>query len=396
MTKKENILIYYHRNVKKYSTLTILRFILDIQQRFIGAIFVLILLVKQTPLIAAIYWGYIIYFYKTSKNARQLKITNIFIAVVTMLQYTIILMQQKVTDEESEYILISYVYKVTTGKSPVDFQNNFLAFFTIFGINNLKQNTILYDSIPTVLFQITIFYYDYFLLFCAERLETVLLRIEQNIFMASRDAQNRVLYLVDFKQWKDTMGRVLLSIISICTVRLIEISVVILLILNMFQAKPIWNFARLIILFMIYGNTAFRTLAETDVVRSRLKFVLSLSIMYLWIRVISISFISVITISLPNSGFSKSLKILEIETFEKFILVIEFFVMEYLISIYFSQSHQDLVNKTIKKKRTKAALIAQCMSYDSNEEKLLKYIQGFSERIALEKDISGLTNVIEE
>lgn len=396
MSKKENILIYYHRNAKKYSTLTILRFILDIQQRFIGAIFVLILLVKQTPLIVVIYWGYIIYFYKTSKNARQLKITNIFIAVVTLLQYTIILMQQKITDEGADHMLISYIYKVVTKKSPKDFEESFKSFFTIFGITNLKQNTILYDSIPTVLFQITIFYYDYFLLFCAERLETVLLRIKQNIFIAARDSQNRVLYLVDFKQWKDSLGRILLSLISICTVRLIEISVIILLLLNIFQAKPIWNFVRLIILFMIYANVAFRTIAETDIVRGRLKFVLSLSIIYLWIRVITISIISVMAVSLPNSELFKRLTILEIETFEKFILVIEFFMMEYLISIYFSQGYLDTVNKIIKKKKIKASLIAQCMSYDSNEDKLLKYIQGFSERIALEKDISGLTNIIEE
>ena len=70
MRKPFNILIYYHRNVKKYSTLQILRFILDIQQRLIGAIFLLIVLVKDIPFIILVYWVYIVYFYVTPKNAK--------------------------------------------------------------------------------------------------------------------------------------------------------------------------------------------------------------------------------------------------------------------------------------------------------------------------------------
>lgn len=393
MTEKHNILIYYHRNAKKYNTLQILRFILDIQQRFIGAIFVLIVLVKQTPLTVFIYWSYIIFFYMTKKDARQLKITNIFIAIVTLLQYFIIMMEQKVTDEQKEYKLISYIYKVLASKEPTDFEKNFKVLFSIFGLNNTgQQTTLLYDSIPTVLFQITIFYYDFFLLFCAERIETVLLRIKTQIYYVIEDG-GRKYCVINFQQWKDTAGKILLSVISISTVRLIEISVVILLILNIFQASPTWNFARLIILFMIYSNVAFRGLNEQPVVRRRLRFVLSLSIFYLWLRVVTISFITGLIQSFYQSDF---LNILTIVTWEKFVLVIEFFMMEYIQSIYFSEEYQKVVERYIKKKKIRSHLIAQCITYDRNEEKLLKYLEGFSERIALEKDISNLNKTIEE
>lgn len=394
MTFKHNILIYYHRNTKKYNTLLILRFILDIQQRFIGAIFVLIVLIKESPLPVIIYWCYIVFFYLTKKDARQLKITNIFIAIVTLLQYSIIMMQQTVTDEQKDYKLISYIFKVLASKEPGAFEDNFKVLFTILGLNSpTQQTTLLYDSIPTVLFQITIFYYDFFLLFCAERLETVLLRIRTGIYYVLEDALGKKYYLINFQEWKDSAGKILLSIISLCTVRLIEISLVILLILNIFQAKPVWNFARLIILFMIYSNVAFRGLIEQPIVRKRLKFVLSLSIFYLWLRVVTISFITVLVSNFYKSRF---LEILTIEKWEKFLLVIEFFMMEYISSIYFSEAYQRVTEKTIKKKKIRSNLIAQCITYDKNEEKLLRYIEGFSERISLENDISNLNKIIEE
>jgi hypothetical protein len=210
MTFKHNILIYYHRNTKKYNTLLILRFILDIQQRFIGAIFVLIVLIKESPLPVIIYWCYIVFFYLTKKDARQLKITNIFIAIVTLLQYSIIMMQQTVTDEQKDYKLISYIFKVLASKEPGAFEDNFKVLFTILGLNSpTQQTTLLYDSIPTVLFQITIFYYDFFLLFCAERLETVLLRIRTGIYYVLEDALGKKYYLINFQEWKDSAGKIL-------------------------------------------------------------------------------------------------------------------------------------------------------------------------------------------
>lgn len=116
MNEKHNILIYYYRNAKKLCILKNLRFILDIQQRFIGAIFVLILLQKNTLLIVIIYWLYITYFYCTEHNANQLKKTNMFIAVITLLQYTILLFQQKIPTtsgtQEKQVILIDYIWQL--------------------------------------------------------------------------------------------------------------------------------------------------------------------------------------------------------------------------------------------------------------------------------------------
>ena len=148
---------------------------------------------------------------------------------------------------------------------------------------------------------------------------------------------------------------------------------------------------------MIYSNVAFRTIYETEHVRGRLKFVLKFSVFYLWVRVITISLIA-IDFALLNNGESttKYLSILNIEPFEKFILVVEFFVMEYVSSIYFKDSYIEAVNAIIEKKKVRSNLVAQCITYDTNEEKLMKYIEGFSERIALEKDIATLNATIEE
>jgi hypothetical protein len=398
MRRDFNILIYYHRNMKKYSSLTILRFILEIQQRFIGAIFLLIVLVKDIPCVIIIYWWYIIYFYGTTKNAKQLQITNLFIAGITLLQYFIVLMRQNVTDENETNLLISYMNRVITTQSPDSFEKQFDFVFKVLGIvKTAKNTTLLFDSIPTVMFQITIFYYDFFLLYCAERIETFLLKVNKEIFFVRKNDYGQYEYVINFKEWKDPLGKVLNAMISISTVRLIEITVVFLLILNIYQGKLIWNFIRLIILFMIYSNVAFRTIYETEHVRGRLKFVLKFSVFYLWVRVITISLIA-IDFALLNNGESttKYLSILNIEPFEKFILVVEFFVMEYVSSIYFKDSYIEAVNAIVEKKKVRSNLVAQCITYDTNEEKLMKYIEGFSERIALEKDIATLNATIEE
>lgn len=397
MRKKFNILIYYHRNVKKYHHLQILRFILDIQQRFIGAIFMLIVLMKDIPVIIIVYWTYIIYFYMTTKDAKQLNITNYFIAAITLLQYFIVLMRQTVTDGTEQDLLISYINRVVMQQPAAAFEKQFKVLFSFLGIvKGAKATTLLFDSIPTVMFQITIFYYDFFLLFCAERIETFLLKIKKEIFFVRKDEMGRNEYLINFKEWKDSMSQLLNSVISICTVRLIEITVVFLLILNIYQGTLIWNFIRMIILFMTYSNVAFRTMHELDVVRIRLNFVLSLSIIYLWIRVITISLIAIRVAMLSFAQTGNILSILNIGPLEKFILVVEFFLMEYISYIYFEPVYKEAVNAIIKKKRVRSAMIGLCITYDSNEEKLMQYIEGFSERIALEKDIATLNATIEE
>jgi hypothetical protein len=398
MRKNFNILIYYHRNVKKFSTLTILRFILDIQQRLIGAIFLLIVLVKDIPVIICVYWSYIIYFYVTPKDAKQLQITNYFIMGITLLQYFIVLMRQTVVDGNESPLLISYINRVITGQKPADFEANFGLIFKILGIvQGTTATTLLFDSIPTVMFQITIFYYDFFLLYCAERIETFILKVRKEIFFVRKDEYGRDEYMINFKEWKDPLGRLLNSIISVSTVRLMEIAIAILLVLNIYQGKLIWNFIRLIILFMIYSNVAFRPMTEIEVVRGRLKFILSLSIMYLWLRVVTISLIAIdIALVTNSSSVSNLLGILNIESFEKLILVIEFFMMEYISSIYFSKAYQSTVNKLLEKKMVRSTLVGQCITYDANEEKLMRYIEGFAERIALEKDIADLKELIDD
>lgn len=73
-----------------------LNFFLDIQQRFIGALFMLIVLNKNSLVFVFLYWAYIIYFYASTHDAKQLRITNQFIMVVTLSQYFIVLCQEQV------------------------------------------------------------------------------------------------------------------------------------------------------------------------------------------------------------------------------------------------------------------------------------------------------------
>lgn len=94
MTIPHNVLIYYHANAKKFSILRTLNFFLDIQQRFIGALFMLIVLNKDSLVFVFLYWAYIIYFYASTHDAKQLRITNQFIMVVTLSQYFIVLCQE--------------------------------------------------------------------------------------------------------------------------------------------------------------------------------------------------------------------------------------------------------------------------------------------------------------
>ena len=402
MSEKHNILIYYYRNVKKLSILRILKFILDVQQRFIGAIFVLIVLRKTTLAVVLVYWLYIGYFYYSDHNAKQLKITNMFIAVITLLQYTIILLQQNIPSKDvnnldENVILIDYLWLLLFPNlvKAQYLSNRFNAIFKIVGIVGLDQKTLLYDSIPTILFQITIFYYDFFLLFCAERLETVYLRIRREIFFIQSDPMGKILYMINYKNWKDPMTKLLLSVTSIAIVRLIEIVVIVLLVLNIFYASPIWNFFRLGLLFFMYSNIAFRPLSEADLVRTRLQRILFLAVVYLWVRVVITSCIDVYISLLPAGTIPPQLiQLLRIEMGEKFILVVEFFLLEYTSSVYFSQEFKNVAAKIIKKKVIRSQIIATCMSYELNEDKLMKYIEGFSQRIKLENDIMTLNKAI--
>lgn len=263
-------------------------------------------------------------------------------------------------------------------------------------MTDLKQNSLLFDSIPTVLFQVTIFYYDFFLLFCAEKIETVYLKIKREIFFAQYDALGRLCYMINYKTWKDPTTRFLLSIQNMLVVRLIELSVVILLILNIFYASPIWNFIRLAILFSIYSNVAFRSVKDSELVRNRLKGILGVAIFYLWCRVVAASFLDVLKSLRPDIAKNSLIKLLEIGIGEKLILVFEFFLIEYVSSVYFDGEFIKTAEKLIRKKVKRSMFVANCMTYDYNEKKLMAYIEQFSERIQLEKDIMILNNAIEE
>ena len=403
MTEKHNILIYYYRNAKKLAILKNLRFILDVQQRFIGAIFVLILLQKNTLLIVLIYWIYIAYFYYSENDANQLKKTNMFIAIITLLQYTIILFQQQIlttsptTLKETNEYLIDYIGMVINGNYDYRLSKVYSRTFSAMGIGDkgLKQQTLLYDSIPTVLFQVTMFYYDFFLLFCAERIETIFLRVRNEIFFAQYDSFGKLCFMIDYKSWKDPTTRFLLNMTNLFSVRLIEILVVILLILNIFYASPIWNFIRLGILFSMYSSVAFRSVRDSDLVRDRIKKVLLVGMVYLWARVMITSILDVAK-SITTNPNNQVFGLLGIEIGEKLILVFEFFLIEYVSTVYSDKEFKAKVNKIIKKKLVRSNLVATSMTYNHNEKKLMAFIEEFSQRIKLEEDIRILNGAIAE
>lgn len=274
--------------------------------------------------------------------------------------------------------------------------DNYNFFFRAIGVIGLNQSTLLFDSIPTILFQITIFYYDFFLLFCAEQLETTLLRIKKEIYFVLPHPIFKSAFEIDFNRWKDFTTKVLLSLQSLFVVRLIEIMICILLILNIFYASPVWNFLRLAVLFSLYSNVAFRSISEEDVkrVRQRLYRILFFAIIYLWVKVVIVNFLGVFyqTSNSPPSVLS----MLVIDNGEIYILAIEFFLIEYVRSKYLEEEYKDTADVLLAKKRIRAQLIGLCMTYESNESKLMNYLNEFSQRIKLEDSLSKLYSAIEK
>jgi hypothetical protein len=405
MQERKNILIYFYQNVKKYTFMKILKFFLDILQRFIGAIFIMIVLQKASPLVVILYWLFIIYFYYAEHNAVQLQRTSIFMSAITLFQYSVILLQQKIPNQkpngtEEQVMLVDYIWFLINNEDSTiaKLSQTFDFPFKFIGILSLNQLSLLYDSIPTVLFQVTMFYYDFFLLYCAENIETIFLKFKKVIFNCQNDPTGRVehIIMINHKLWKDFLTSTYLSIQSFCTVRLIEIMTIILLTLNIFYPSPIWNFFRLSILFFFYAKVAFRTIDDSKQVRERLTTILTFAVVYLWARVVISTAIDCYDVLKPNTDYDKTIKLLYISSGEKLILVLEFFLVEYIRSVYFDKDFIEFTEKIIEKKIVRAKLIAVCMTYNHNEEKLMKYIDGFKERIELEEDIHKLQQIIDE
>lgn len=261
----------------------------------------------------------------------------------------------------------------------------------ILGLVGLQRTSLLYDSFPTILFQITIFYYDFFLLFCAEMLETIYLKVkDKRYFVSPNPETGEIEYIINFTTWKDATTAFLTSLENICCVRLIEIMVTILLILTTFYASPVYNILRLALLSLCYISIAFRSISEVHVVRGRLDRILKVYYWVLWIRVGFASLLDSIIRAFANSNST----VFTLEFGEKIILVLEFFLVEYVWSVYFDPDYIAQAEKVIKKKNVRASLVGTCLSYESNEEKLMKYIQGFSQRIGLENDIQKLFGMI--
>jgi hypothetical protein len=403
MQEKHSILVYYYRNVKKYSTLRLLKFILEIQQRFIGGIFILILLNKSTPLVVALYSMYISYFYFSEHNAAQLKRTSLFIVSVTLIQYSMILLQQEIPNGDAKVKLIDFIYDLIVSfvlpkssntnpdRSP---SKQWPSLFKSLGLSHLSQESLLFDSIPTIIFQITIFYYDFFLLFCAERIETVYLKVKEGFFHIQSDFTGKIMYMIDFKGWKDPTTKFLLSVQSIFIVRILEMYLIVLLVLNMFYDSPVWNLFRMVQIFFAYSNLAFRSICDTHLVRIRMRRVLWVMSIYLWCRVILSTGLNVFR--LLNDTKEGWVILLDLKVGEKALLAIEFFLTEYVASLYFDLKFMKLSDKIIQKKLIRSHLVALTMTYNYNEQKLMKFIEGYSERLELEHEINKLNLIIAE
>ena len=96
----DHILSFYFRNMKKYNKIKAFRSGLEIQQKIIAAIFIAILLSKESHTIIIFYLIYIGYFYfNKQKDVKTLEITATFLLFITLSQYLILLLRQSVKND---------------------------------------------------------------------------------------------------------------------------------------------------------------------------------------------------------------------------------------------------------------------------------------------------------
>lgn len=252
----------------------------------------------------------------------------------------------------------------------------------------------LFDSIPTIIFQITIFYYDFFLLFCAERIETVYLKVKEGFFHIQSDFTGKIMYMINFKGWKDPSTKFLLTVQSVFIVRILEAYLIVLLVLNMIYDSPVWNLFRMVQIFFAFSNMAFRSISDAAIVRIRMRRVLWVMSIYLWCRVILSTGLNVFQLLYESKdGW---VVLLNLNVGEKALLAIEFFLTEYVTTLYFDLKFMKLSDKIIQKKLIRSHLVALSMTYNYNEQKLMKFIEGYSERLELEHEINKLNLIIAE
>lgn len=81
----DHILSFYFRNMKKYNKIKVFRSGLEIQQKLIAAIFIAILLFKESHTVVLLYLIYIGYFYfNKQKDVKTLEITATFLLGITL------------------------------------------------------------------------------------------------------------------------------------------------------------------------------------------------------------------------------------------------------------------------------------------------------------------------
>ena len=159
---KTHILTYYFRNLRKYNNIKMMKYFLELQLKIIASIIIMILLFKSSLIVIILYFSYIIYFYTKSRNEANevstLNLTAYFLAFVTMLQYTSLLLAQKITSSSSSEPLPLWKFVIEKATGVL-----ISGSLEEFGIANNDPNSLLLEILPMIVYQGTIFYFDFFL-----------------------------------------------------------------------------------------------------------------------------------------------------------------------------------------------------------------------------------------
>lgn len=411
---KDHILSYYYKNMQKYNQIRTMKLFLELQLRIIASCFIMILLFKNTAIVIIFYFIYIAFFYinnrKETKDVQTLKITAIFLVVVTLYQYIALLLSQEILNRTKNVNqpIWAYAFEQLLGREP----NPGQAYLSFFGITQDTPNILLLEILPMIIFQGTIFYFDFFLFKVAYQIESSTVQLKAHfIFMMP----NTKMLVVNYKKWKSITYKVLQNFNTLVIVRINEIQIIAQLLINMVTDNAYWNMIRLIFLMVYFSMIGFRPLKDFRERRKRIIRVLVFLLLFIWVRVFigKLSELLKATLSLYTSLLSEKGRLESMNSFlltmqnsniidaifpqgiSRFFLVIELFMVEIIYGLYKNEKFLKKQESIIEKKVLKSNLIALAMAYDQNEKKLIGVIKGYQEKIQLTKDIEDINNRIQ-
>lgn len=410
-SSKSHILSYYFRNLAKFQRIQRMKFFFYIQLKIIATSIVLVLFSKKYTFIILVYFSYIIFFYfsnpkEDSNNVRILNVTAIFLVLVTGVQYIGLLLSQKL----EMYGKNDMIYLHLLESIGITLSDSIKSFLVQFGLNDQDPSTLIWEVLPVMIFQFTIFYFDSFVNNVAQQIENSSFKISKP-FIYRHPIEN--ILIVEYKKWKNVTFKLMQNFQNNLIVRINEIQIAMQFLINLFTVDKFYNLVRIIILIVYFYIVGFSQLSEVKKKRGQIKVVLVCLTFFIWFRIFFDKITIVLRFIIEIAQLSGQLEFLDFILGKKdensssdgssysdgisiYLVVLELFIVEIISELYQNDDFIEKQNNIIDKKLLKSQLISHCMTYDINEKKLIGVINGYREKLQRSRNIQKMVEQIDK